>query len=224
MSHTFDQQHHRDIGQTVVVDIDQYLHEGMPVYDKDGDYVGKVKLFSTAAGYLLVREQPTDKTFLYIPFRIIQSADPNEIYLSESIDTMAARYTQPPAVSTISETRLVPGPLGNMTPQTYHVQIVQSGYDAQQVELNAVDADKVGQQLAVGMSVYDVAGKRVGDLTQYDIPRALLVVEKGIFNPTVLFVPFSAVKRVDTASLSVDLSLPTDALVKEHALLPAEQQ
>lgn len=224
MSYTFDQQHHRDIGQTVVVDIDQYLHEGMPVFGKDGERIGEVKLFSTAAGYLLVREMPLDKTFLYIPFRIIQSADPNEIYLSESKDTITARYTQPPTISTATETRFVPGPNGNMAPQTYHVQVVQSGYDATPVELNAVDAEKIGQQLVIGMSVYDVAGKRVGDLTQYDIPRALMVVEKGIFNPTVLFVPFSAVKLVDPASLSVDLSLPTDALIKEHALLPAEQQ
>jgi ribosomal 30S subunit maturation factor RimM len=74
----------------------------------------------------------------------------------------------------------------------------------------------------VGMAVYDAAGVRLGDITQYDTARSLLVVEKGIFKPTVLFVPFSAIKSIDRDALSVQLSLLRDAVVKEHAMLPTE--
>jgi hypothetical protein len=108
-----------------------------------------------------------------------------------------------------------------MVARAREVQMVQSGYDGQPAAINSIDVGSLADQLAVGMMVYVVEDQRVGDVTQYDIDRALLVVEKGIFKPTVLFVPYSAIKRIDRDDLSVYLSLPKDALVKEHGMLPA---
>jgi hypothetical protein len=79
----------------------------------------------------------------------------------------------------------------------------------------------VADRLAVGMAVYDVEGERLGDVSQYDIPRRLLVVEKGIFHPRVLFVPFSAIETVNREELTIYLNLPRDVVVKQHAMLPA---
>lgn len=207
--------------QTVVENIDQYLADGRPVFDKNGEKVGEVKMYSTAAGYLVVGSGAFSRKDLYIPFRLIRNIDPHDVFLSEAKDTLASQYTQPPQIDTVSETRLVPGPHGTMTPQTRQVQMVHSGYDAQPAAINTVDAEKVAKQLALGMAVYDVTGARLGDITQYDIPRSLLVVEQGAFNPRVLFVPFSAIKRVDRDTLSVLLSLPKDTLLKQHAMLPS---
>jgi hypothetical protein len=109
-----------------------------------------------------------------------------------------------------------------MTAQTRQVQMVQSGYDGQQAAISSVDTGSLADQLAVGMAVYDVDGVRLGEITQYDTERSLLVVEKGIFKPTVVFVPFSAIKRIDRDALSVYLSLPRDVLVKQHAMLPSD--
>lgn len=208
----------------VIEDIDQYLVDGLPVFDAAGERVGTVTMYSTAAGYLMVSSGPLGRENLYIPFRLIRSIDPREIYLTAYKDTLKAQYTQPPAITTVSETRMVPGPLGTPTPQTVHVQMVQSGYDAQPTAFSSVDVGSIVQQLALGMAVYDIEGVHVGDITQYDIPRSLLVVEQGIFRPRVLFVPFSAIRSVDRPALSVYLNLPKDALVKQHAMLPARAE
>ena len=208
--------------QTVVENIDQYLEDGRPVFDKNGEKVGEVKMYSTAAGYMLVYGGAFGRTDLYIPFRLIRSIDPHDVFLSETKDTLASKYTQPPQISTVTETRLVPGPKGTMTAKTYQVQMVQSGYDTKMAAVNTVDAEKVAKQLALGMTVYDATGKRMGDITQYDIPRSLMVVEQGVFNPKVLFVPFSAIKDIDRDKLSVHLSLPQDTLLEQHAMLPGD--
>ncbi len=207
--------------QIVVENIDQFLEDGMAVYDLNGERVGDVKMYSTAAGYLMVGSGAFDQKNLYIPFRLIRSIDPHDVFLTAAKDTLAAQYTQPPAVNTVVENRLVPGPHGAMTQQTREVQMVQSGYDSLPAAVGSVDVKSIADRLAVGMAVYDAQGARLGDITQYDTPRSLLVVEKGIFKPRVLFVPFSAIKTIDRDTLSVYLSLPQDVVLKQHAMLPA---
>jgi hypothetical protein len=207
--------------QTLVEDIDLNLADGMPVNDMNGDRVGDVKMYSTTAGYLMVGHGVFDQQDLYIPFRLIRSIDPHDLFLSESKETLIANYTQPPTISTVSEERLVIGPGGALTAQKRDVQLVQSGYDGLPATTNSVDVQDVTDRLAVGMAVYDVAGERVGDVSQYDNQRRLLVVEKGIFHPRVLFVPFSAIQSVNREDLTISLNLPRDIIVKEHAMLPA---
>jgi hypothetical protein len=208
--------------QTIVQNIDQFLEEGMPVFDLNDERAGDVKMYSTAAGYLMVGSGPVAQQDLYIPFRLIRNIDPDQIYLSAAKDVLAAQCSQPPIISTVVENRLVPGPHGAMTQQAREVQMVQSGYDGMRVALDNSDVGSVADRLSVGMAVYDADGVRLGDITQYDTPRSLMVVEKGIFKPTVLFVPFSAIKRIDRDKLSVYLSLPRDAVLKEHAMLPTD--
>ncbi len=207
--------------QIVVENIDQFLQDGMPVFDLNGERVGDVKMYSTAAGYLMVGTGAFDQKNLYIPFRLIRSIDPHDVFLKAAKDSLT-QYTQPPAVKTVVENRLVPGPHGIMTQQTREVQMVQSGYDSLPAAVGSVDVKSIADRLAVGMAVYDAQGTRLGDITQYDTPRSLLVVEKGIFKPRVLFVPFSAIKTIDRDTLSVYLSLPQDVVLKQHAMLPAE--
>ena len=208
--------------QLVIENIDKYLADGRPVYDKNGDKVGDVKMYSTAAGYLMVGTGAFGRTDLYIPFRLIRSIDPRDIFLTETKDTLQAQYTQPPTVTTINETRLVPGPRGTITPQTQQVQMVQSGYDTRMVPASQVNTQQMAQQLVLGMAVYDAMGKRIGDLTQYDIPRGLLVVEQGIFTPRVLLVPFGVIKKVDRDTLTVQLAMAEDTILQQHAMMPTD--
>jgi ribosomal 30S subunit maturation factor RimM len=208
--------------QTVVENIDQYLADDMPVYDVNGDKVGKVKMFSTAAGYLMVSQGAFEKDYLYIPFRLIRSIDPQDVFLTEPKETLTKDYTNPPKINTLTEQRLVRTPDGGLTSETRQVQLVQSGYDDLPSTTNSVDAGDIARRLAVGMTVYDANGERLGDVTQYDIPRSLLVVEKGIFKPRSLFVPFSAIQSVSQEDLTIYLNLPRDVVVKEHSMLPAD--
>jgi sporulation protein YlmC with PRC-barrel domain len=210
--------------QTLVENIDLNLADGMPVYDSNGDKVGDVKMYSTTAGYLMVGHGAfnlANQQDLYIPFRLIRSIDPHDLFLSEPKEALFATYTQPPTISTLSEQRLVVGPGGALIAEQRDVQMVQSGYDGLPATTNSVDVQDVTHRLAVGMAVYDVEGERLGDISQYDIPRRLLVVEKGIFHPQVLYVPFSAIESVNREDLTIYLNLPRDVVVKEHAMLPA---
>jgi len=210
-----------DTQQTLVENIDLNLADGMPVYDSNGDKVGDVKMYSTTAGYLMVGHGAFNQQDLYIPFRLIRSIDPHDLFLAEPNDTLFANYTQPPTISTLSEQRLVVGPTGALISEQRDVQMVQSGYDGLPATTNSVDVQDITDRLAVGMAVYDVDGERLGDISQYDVPRRLLVVEKGIFHSQVLYVPFSAIESVNREDLTIYLNLPRDVVVKEHAMLPA---
>jgi ribosomal 30S subunit maturation factor RimM len=205
--------------QSVVEDIDQYLEDGMPVVDLNNNKVGNVKMYSTAAGYLMVGTGAFEQEDRYIPFRLIRSIDPHNIFVAATKETLDADYTQPPQTRTEVETRLVAGPGGSLSPQTREVQVLQSGYNNAPVELNAVDLGGVADRLAVGMVVYDASGKRLGDITQYDTSRSLMVVEKGLVRPRALFVPFNAIKDIDIDTFTVDLSVSEDTLLQEHSIL-----
>lgn len=205
--------------QTIVEHIDLYLEDGLPVFDANNDRVGTVKMFSEAAGYLMVEYGGLERKDLYIPFRLIRTIDPKEIYLSEMKDSLIAQYTQPPRISTISEERLVPDEDGFLKAKRQDVQLVQSGYDNLTRSVHSVDTKKVGKRVAVGMVVYDAKGERLGDITQYDTTRNLMTIEKGLFKPRVLVVPFSAIENVDSDMFTVSLNLPRDVVVKEHTML-----
>jgi hypothetical protein len=180
-------------------------------------------MYSTTAGYLMVGTGVLEHEDLYIPFRLIRNIDPQEIFVSAPKDTLASQCTQAPQIHTIVETRLIAGPDGLTTPQTREVQTIQSGYDSGSVELSAVDVGNVADRLAVGMVVYDSDGKRLGDIAEYDTTRSLLVVEKGIFNPRDLVIPFSAIKEIHPSVFTVYLSIPEDTLRKQHSMLPTDE-
>jgi hypothetical protein len=207
------------MNQSLIEDIDRYLADGMPVYDLNGDQLGDVKMYSLAAGYLQVGTGPMKERDLYLPFRLIRSIDPHDIFVSECKDVIMARYTEVPRISTVVERQLISGPHGAVTPQTREVQLAPSGYDNSPVVLDSVDLSSIAERLAVGMVVYDARGERLGDITQYDIGRDLMVVEKGIFRPKALLVPLSAIQEIHPGMFTVYLSLARAALVQEHAML-----
>src|SRR5262249_38164602 len=144
---------------------------------------------------------------------------PHDIFVSATKETLAAQYTEPPKITTTEENRIVPGPHGTMVIHTWQVQTLQSGYDGKLADINAADVGDLANRLAVGMAVYDADGERLGDITQYDVPRGLMVVEQGIFKPRALLVPFSAIQSADPDTFTVYLSLPRDVVVKEHSML-----
>jgi ribosomal 30S subunit maturation factor RimM len=204
--------------QVGVAEIDRYLADGQSVFDVNGEDLGEVKMYSTASGYLMVTDGAFGEKHLYLPFRLIGGIDTGSIYLSETKKTLETEYTQPPKTRLVMETRLVAGPGGNLRPETRQAKVLESSGEGLPVELNSASVDTFAGKLAVGMTVYDVDGLRLGDITQYDVTRGLLVVERGILNPKVVLVPFSDIDSISLDNLSVYLSMPKDAVVKEHGL------
>lgn len=207
------------VSRTVLHDIDKFLEDGLLVYDVNGEQVGGVKSYSTASGYLMVGSGALGLRDLYIPFRLIRTIDPQGIALSEPSDTLVASYAKLPAIHTIVENRFVTGPHRDRPPQAYEERVVQSGYDGTQTVVDSLELSSITERLSVGLAVYDADGVRLGDTTQYDVSRGLLVVEKGIFKPAVLLVPFSAIKAIDEDAFSVSLTLPRGALMQDQATL-----
>jgi len=215
--------HQPDLKHSVVVNIDQYLKDGMPVFDANGDKVGTVKLFSMAAGYLMVGQGSLTHQDLYLPFRLPPHRPAGDRALRAHGHVLVARYAEPPAIHTIVENRFAPpGPLGlgrGTMPQAYELREVQSGYDSALNPVDRVEPASIAKRLSVVPAVSDADGVRMGDLSQYDTARGLLTEEKGLFTPTVLLVPFSAIRSVDRDELSVSLTPPRATLVQDQATL-----
>jgi hypothetical protein len=78
----------------VVEDIARLMAYGLAVYDADGHKVGSVAGYDAAAGWMKVDHRvfaPTDLD-LYVPFSVIMSIDPHEIYLSLPKDVLERDY------------------------------------------------------------------------------------------------------------------------------------
>ncbi|MGZ3583184.1 MAG: PRC-barrel domain-containing protein [Ktedonobacterales bacterium] len=210
------------MSRDILQDIEEFLEDGRLVFDRNGEHVGDVKMYSTAAGYLFVGSGAFGHQDLYIPFRLIRRIDTQGIVLSEPKDELAAQYTEPPSISTMVENRFVPGPHRDTLPQADEVRVVQSGYDGTPTVVDRIELSSIAERLSVGLAVYDVGGVRLGDITQCDTERCLLMVEKGIFKPTVLIVPFNAIRSIDRDARSVILTLPWATLVQDQATLRSQ--
>jgi hypothetical protein len=136
-----------------VEEIDRYLADGQSVVDVNGEDMGEVKMYSTAAGYLMITGGVFGEKSLYIPFWLIQSIDTGSIYLSETKKKLEAEYTQPPQTHLVMETRLVAGPGGDLRPETRQVQVLESSTEGVPVELNSANVDQRAGSIAIGMAV-----------------------------------------------------------------------
>jgi len=226
MTHTTHEQTQEPHRQVVVVPIDEFLKEGLLVFDGDGERLGRVDRYSLTAGYVKVKRDPLLPQDLYVPFRLIKTLDPHELFLKVPRETLLAHYTLPPAITIVVERVAEPGADGPDGTPAVHVREqrrVRSGYDQSEVILDTIDLTDIADRLAVGMAVYDADGKRVGELTQYDSARAVMVVEKGL-KPREFFIPFSVIAEVDTADMFVSLLVPKVALERDYATLPSTDE
>lgn len=145
--------------------------------------------------------------------------------LSEPKDELAAQYTEPPTVHTFVENQRTPGSQQRDTlPPADEVRVVTSGYDGTPTVVDRIELSSIAERLSVGLAVYDVDGVRLGDIREYDAERGLLVVEQGLFAPTVLLVPFSTIRSIDRDELSVSLTLSRATLVQDQAMVRSNRE
>jgi ribosomal 30S subunit maturation factor RimM len=200
----------------ILVNITEFVHTDMPVYDRNEEKIGTVKQYHADAGYLLVEKRMPVHKDLYIPFQIIRTIDPKEIFLKQPKDAVEREYTQPPTLTVEKEQ------FGERVKET---SVVKSGFDDRPIVVNRVDVQEIVRHIKPGMAVYDVMGERIGKVTQYDSTHAVMTVEHGVFSPTVLFIPFSLVQQIysfDDQQLT--LTVPKDILQKDmgrYTTIPA---
>jgi hypothetical protein len=200
----------------IVVNVAEFLHTDMHVFDSEQERLGTVRMFNVDAGYFMVEKGVFAHKDLYIPFQLIRTIDPNEIFLKQPKDALERDYLQPPAITTQQEER------------EGHVEstsTVKSGFDDRPVVVSRIDVSAMAQQLRSGMTVYDVEGTFVGSVTQFDSARAVMTVENGVFSPKVLFIPFSLIQQVYPSDSYLMLGLPKDALQKDlgrYTAIPAK--
>ncbi len=213
----------QSISPDVLRDLNELLEDGLPVFDLNGEHVGDVKEYQTAAGYLFVGSGAFGHRDLYIPYRLIRGITSQRITLSEPKDVLIAQYTEAPTIHTFVEYRHAPDSehrdTSDTLPPAEEVRVVQSGYDGSPMVVDSVELSSIAERLSLGLAVFDRDGVRLGDITEYDTEQGVLTVEKGIFNPGVLYVPFSAIARIDRDALSVSLTVPRADLLREQARL-----
>ena len=190
----------------ILVNISEFLHTDMHVFDSSQEKLGTVKMFNDEAGYLMVEKGMFAHKDLYIPFRLIRTIDPKEIFLKSPKNVLETDYSDPPALTVHKEEQ------GSYIKEA---SVVNSGFDNRPVIVNRVDVQEIAHQLKEGMNVYDVGGEYVGSLTQFDSSRSMMTVEYDLFPPQVLFIPFSLISSVYTDAAYLLLTLPKDALKKD---------
>lgn len=76
--------------------ISETVAPGLAVYDLDGTEVGSVDSVDRKTGWFTVGVSASSDKQLYIPFSLITSIDPHDMFLPRSGDDMRTDYANPP--------------------------------------------------------------------------------------------------------------------------------
>jgi hypothetical protein len=76
----------------ITEDILNGIAVGQIVYDADGEKVGSVDAIDRPAGCMRIEIDPFSEPALFIPFDLIRSMDPRELFLSRTRDDLRRRY------------------------------------------------------------------------------------------------------------------------------------
>jgi ribosomal 30S subunit maturation factor RimM len=191
----------------VTEDIDAVLREGLAVYAAGGEKIGSVKEYSPTAGYLVVQTGLVAHKDLYVPYSVIGSIDPRDVYLTLDKATLAGDYTMPPPATIVVE---------GETART----IVPSGYDGSPAEFNQVNLKTLRRDLARGMPVYASNADKIGSVDGIDRDAGYILVKKSRFDSKDFVIPFAAIGVFVLGEIY--LAVSRDVVLKEYAQLPRD--
>jgi hypothetical protein len=191
----------------VVVGIANMMREELPVFDVNGMKIGQVHRYDLDAGYMVVEHSALEKRRLYIPFHLILTITPKEIFLAAAQATLTDDYLVPPLIKPVVEEWTNPL-TGRAEEVIWHE--LRSGYDERLVRTMPVSLDEVTNNITLGMTVVDVDGDYVGEVIDREEER--LTVRDDIADDTTHIVPLGVVARVNLDDLEVVLLIPKRAL------------
>ncbi len=202
----------------IVEDISRLMKVGNVVYDMVGRKVGTVSHFDLTAGYMQVHRGVPEEQTLYIPFNLITNIDPHEIFLNLPEKMLVENFSILPASQVVLK-QWTNWRTGRMQTTVGHKMM--SGFSNEPVVAFPHTYEALAWQLAEGMHVHDVEGANLGTVRQFDSSHGWLTVEKGTLGVSPMFIPFSAVARVETGSNLVVLLVLEEDLHRDLArLLP----
>src|SRR5579884_2701625 len=84
----------------ITEDIETAIKPGLTVFDREGAKVGTVDMIDRFTGYFMVHENERSETDLSVPFRLIKSIDPREIFVSRTKSDLQQEFSGPPPTTT----------------------------------------------------------------------------------------------------------------------------
>ncbi len=147
---------------------------------------------------MTVGTDPLNERALYVPFRLIASIDPRELYLSTIRAELERDYRQPPA-----RTTTVDGAGDDAVATT----VEPSGYDGAPLIVKRTRLDLVAGRIAVGDHVLTADGTGLGVVKEYDRVGRVIHVERGVLVRRGLSLPISSVDHVERGLGEVHLVL-----------------
>jgi hypothetical protein len=199
------------MAEIIVERFGSQIANGMEVYDVNGDKIGAVLQVDRTNGWLQTEKGIFFPRERYIPFSAIDRIGPSGIYLTVTKDYVKDMYDQPPMV----DVDLVAGPDGAAA-----VGTVRSGYDGNRVVVDSTTISQAIARLDNGLKVYDSNGAKVGRVYQYVPGSEWIVVEKGAFSSSDLYIPVTAIDYLDGDGIY--LRVPKDVLQDAFVVMPAD--
>jgi hypothetical protein len=202
-------------GRRVVVDSSTIseallrMENGLKVYDANGETVGRVYQYAAGSDWFVVEKGVFSPKDLYIPVTAVAYLDGDGVHLRVTKDVLKNAFVVRPT----TVTAVVAEPVAAV------VETVPSGDGSRRV---VVDTDTISlaiDRLGRGPKVYDLEGKEIGRVYQYDPVGGWILVEKGFFVPNDLFIPVTAIAYLDDAGvhLRVTQSVLNDVFVVQPA-------
>ena len=202
------------MAKKIANDVGQMVKQGLKVYDDAGDKIGYVDSASGTQGWMQVGLGELELRKLWVPYRLVKSVDPREVFVSATGEELQLRYGQPPERQTHVEHR---------DGKTIAVTTEPSGYDDSAVVTSEVDLDHVRQLLAVDQRVWTSDNVEIGRIKEFDDTMGYAVIEKGILSRAhALVIPIHLVGEVDRDAGSVTLAVSESDLTRMRHLKPAD--
>jgi len=188
----------------ITEDIETAIKPGLTVFDGEGAKVGTVDMIDRITGYFMVHESPLSESDLSIPFRLITSIDPREIFVSRTKSQLQHEFSNPPPTAT--KVKRVGGREMAVTTQP-------SGYDGLPVVIDRTDVDEVKSRITVGDQVFTSDMAMVGTVKEYDPLTGWMTIARGLPSARKeLMIPAALVESVDRDCQEVFLIRSQDEL------------
>lgn len=202
-----------DINLTITQNVADNLILEQTVYDITGEKVGTVDDIDRDTGWFKVEINPLTDQVLNIPFKLVTTIDPKEVYLSATKEALHREFNDPPARTTAVET--VDGQQIATTRQA-------SGYDGTPIIVDEVNLDKVRKGIGEGYVVITSDDVSLGNIKRYDAVTGWILVGKTALSRYDLVVPVSVVSRIDRQFGSVHLAVSAADLKAMKHLEPVD--
>jgi hypothetical protein len=147
---------------------------------------------------------------LYVPVTAIDYLDGDGVYLRVTKDVLKTAFVVKPATVNVD---MVSGPAG-----TVAVSTVPDGPTGERILVDSTTLSLAVERMGRGPKVYDLDGKDIGRVYQFDPVSGWIEVEKGVLFPKDLFIPVTAVEYLDNDG--VHLRVTKDVLTHAFVVQP----